>query len=103
MSGKAASVGFVTGRALLGASERAHGKAKPTAEEVAHGVGVGEAAEVGDTIKRQPRFRQKLLHFSDSACRQLIGNGRESQLPKVHVYEAARDAQPLGNVCRTDS
>ena len=73
----------------MGVSERARGKAKPTAEEVAHGVGVGEAAEVGNAIKRQPRFCQKLLCSSNSARSQLIGNGRESKLPKTHVYEAA--------------
>ena len=37
--------------AVLVVSERARGKAKTTAEEVAHGVGVGEAAEVGNAIK----------------------------------------------------
>ena len=55
--------------------ERPRGKAKQTPEEVAHGVGVGEAGEGGDTIKGKPCFRQKLLRFSHSVRSQLAGDG----------------------------
>ena len=46
---------------LLRFSERSRRKAQPVAEKVAHGIGVCEAAEVGDAIKRQSCLRQKLL------------------------------------------
>ena len=42
---------FVICGVLPGFSERSRGKAKAVAEEVAHGIGVREAAEVGDAIK----------------------------------------------------